>query len=116
MRKTLAIAVLCAAVVVLGALAWLNLGSNGPSQLPVDEGRAGTLGLDFYVQHHAPADSLSNVRVVTERQTTESSGRPVWEVRVDGGVTEPGSTITYGSSMILDVDVSTGTVTLVAAG
>lgn len=116
MNKRLAIGLLCAAVVVLGALAWLNLGSNGPSQVPVDEGRAGTLALDFYAQRHAPADSLSNVRVVSEKQTTGSSGRALWEVRIDGGVTEPGSTITYGSSMILDVDVSTGTVTLVAAG
>jgi len=114
MKKMLLIALLCAAALLLGALAWLKPGSLETSQ--VDEGRAGTLALDFYSQHHAPADSLSNVRVVSEKQTTGSSGHTVWEVQVAGGVTEPGSSFTYESAMVLDVDASTGTVTLVAAG
>ena len=114
MKKNVAVVLLCAVVLLLGALAWLKPVSLEPSQ--VDEGRAGTLALDYYSQHHAPADSLSNVRVVSEKQTTGSSGRSVWEVQVAGGVTEPGSSFTYESAMVLDVDASTGTIRLVAAG
>jgi hypothetical protein len=116
MKKTPAIACLSAAVVVLGALAWLRLGSNGPSQPVIDEGRAATLALDFYAQQRSPADSLSSVRIVSEKQITGSSGRAVWEVQISGGVTEPGSSFTYESAMILDVDVSSGSVTIVAQG
>ena len=114
MRRTILVALLGMAVLLLGALAWLKPGSLEPSQ--VDAGRAGTLALDFYSQHHAPSDSLSNVRVVSEKQTTGSSGQAAWEVQVAGGVTQPGSSFTYESAMVLDVDASTGTVTLVAAG
>lgn len=116
MKKTVPVALLCATVLLLGALAWLRIGSVGPSELLADEARAGTLALDFYSQHHAPADSLSNVRLVSEKRITGSSDRAVWEIRIDGGVTEPGSTITYLSTMVLDADVNSGVVTLVAAG
>lgn len=73
MKKTLA-PILCAALVVLSVLAWLRLSSSGPSQPQIDEGRAATLALDFYAQHRSPADSMSNVRVVSEKQTTTPSG------------------------------------------
>ena len=113
MKKTFAIVLLGVAVLLLGALVWLRAGS-GPAQ--VDEGRAATLALDFYSQQHAPVDSLSNVRVVSEKLTTGSLGRAVWEVQVAGGVTEPGSSFTYESAMILDVDVGSGSVTIFAQG
>ena len=116
MKRTLAIALIGAAVVLLGALAWLKPASHGPSQPVIDQGRAGTLALDFYGQQHAPADSLSSVRIISEKQVTGSSGRAAWEVQITGGVTEPGSTFTYESAMILDVDVMTGTVTIEAQG
>jgi hypothetical protein len=115
-KKTVLLTLVCAGVLLLGTLAWLRLGGDAPARVLIDEGRAGALALDFFSRQHAPADSLSNVRIVSEKQTTESSGRTVWEVQVSGGVTEPGSGFTYESAMVLDVDVRSGSVSLVARG
>jgi len=116
MKRSRVVALLGAVVLLVVAAAWLRAGSTGPSQAPVDRDRAAALALDFYGRQRPPADSLSDVRVVGETQVTGSSGRPAWEVQIDGGVTEPGSPTTYLSMMVLDVDIGTGVVTLVMAG
>ena len=101
-----------AGLVVAGLLAiaitYLEIGSNGPT----DRTTAELLALDYYGQHHPPADILSDVNVTAETQT----GRMVWQFRIEGQVTEPGSTVAYLSTMILEVDLSSRAVTVLGSG
>jgi hypothetical protein len=114
-RTRLTIAAVVLALTGLGALALAATGGLGPSGASITQAQAESLALDFYRSRQAPGDSLSDVHVADTTRTSVA-GRPVWRVRVDGGFTEPGSTFTSLSTMLIDVDAQDGTVTLFAAG
>ena len=83
---------------------------------PIGQAAAVKLATDFFEKAHGPGDVISDVRVESVQQATDG-GRPVWEVQIDGNVTEPGSThVTYVSAMWLHVFVDTGAVTIWAEG
>lgn len=58
-----------------------------------------------------------DVTVSTPVLGTSELGRAVWKVQVEGDVSDPGETApAYHSAMILEIDATSGAVSVVAQG
>jgi hypothetical protein len=99
------------------ALAVLTVaGCTGPSATaPIDQSRAGQIARDYFATAHGTGVKLMDVRETDKGITNDTACGAKWEVLMEGTVTET-SGVSYGSSMYLCVDPTTGAVTRGPAG
>jgi hypothetical protein len=107
-----------AAFVVTGiAIVWGDAQLRRPAEPPVSETAAVSRAGAFLIGMQPSGVTVGEIHLDEVDLERDGNGRPVWTVRISGDVIEDGETTpTYASHLWLQVDGTTGEVTLIGQG
>ncbi len=101
---------------VLVAVMLLAVAAVAACGTPMDESGARKAATDFFLAAPHEGGAVPQDVAISEVKAATRDGRAGWEVAINGQIVLPGLPQGYLSALILFVDGSTGTVTIVAQG